>query len=66
MVLASDDQISPTDIQLEVFEAAHEPKRVVVIRGDHFAAYLENFDQFSSVAAAWFKEHLSAESSNNA
>ena len=58
MILASDDQISPTEIQLETFESAHEPKKVSIIRGDHFSAYLENFQHFSSAAATWFKEYL--------
>lgn len=58
MILASEDQISPLEIQLETFESAHEPKKVVIVAGDHFAAYLENFEKFSSMAATYFKEHL--------
>lgn len=58
MILASDDQISPTEIQLETFELAHEPKKISIVRGDHFSAYLENFQHFSSMAAVWFTEHL--------
>ena len=58
MILAAQDQISPTDLQLEAYNKANESKKVVVIPGDHYGAYLENFDRFSSEAIAWYKQHL--------
>jgi hypothetical protein len=58
MIVASDDQISPTDLQLEAFKLVQEPKKLVIIPGDHFSAYLEEFEQFTSAATAWFSEHL--------
>ena len=58
MILAAQDQISPTDFQLEAYNQANEPKKVVVIPGDHYGAYLENFDRFSSEAISWYKKHL--------
>ena len=58
MILAAQDQISPTDLQLEAYNQANEPKKVVVIPGDHYGAYLENFDRFSSEAISWYKKHL--------
>ena len=58
MILAAQDQISPTDLQLEAYNQANEPKKVVVIPGDHYGAYLENFERFSSEAISWYKKHL--------
>lgn len=39
MVVASDDQLAPTEGALKTFERAGEPKRLEVILGDHFVPY---------------------------
>ena len=58
MVLASEDQISPTDLQLTAFAAAREPKKIVVVPGDHYAAYVEKFSAFAAEATNWFVQFL--------
>ena len=58
IILAAEDQISPTDLQLEAYNQAYESKKVVVIPGDHYRVYLENFDRFSSEAIVRSKKHL--------
>lgn len=58
MIVASTDQITITDVELEVFEMAYEPKKLVMVQGDHYSAYLENFEKTSTAATEWFVKHL--------
>jgi fermentation-respiration switch protein FrsA (DUF1100 family) len=57
MVVARHDTITLTDLALEAYERAHEPKKLVTIPGGHFDPYLSGFDVSSRAAVAWFKEH---------
>lgn len=59
MVVALQDTITLTDLELAAYERAVEPKRLVTIQGGHFDPYTTKFDQSSSAALEWFKEHLS-------
>ena len=38
-------------------ETAH-PKKIVLVPGGHFDAYVDGFDASSGPALAWFREHL--------
>ena len=58
MVVATYDTITLSDLALEAYERAHEPKKLVTIPGDHFDPYLSGFDVSSRAATAWFREHL--------
>jgi fermentation-respiration switch protein FrsA (DUF1100 family) len=58
MVVATHDTITLTDLALEAYERAHEPKKLVTIPGGHFDPYLSDFGTSSSAALAWFQEHL--------
>lgn len=58
MLVAEQEQISPTDLQIAAFAEAREPKKLVVVPGDHYAAYQEQFSVFASEAANWFVQHL--------
>lgn len=58
MIVASRDTITLTDLALEAFERAHEPKKLVLIPGGHFDPYLGGFKASSSAAVNWFKQHL--------
>jgi hypothetical protein len=58
MVVATHDTITLTDLQLEAYERAHEPKKLVTIPGDHFHPYLSGFERSSLASTAWFREHL--------
>jgi fermentation-respiration switch protein FrsA (DUF1100 family) len=58
MVVATHDTITLTDLALEAYEPAHEPKKLVTIPGGHFDPHLSNFGASSSAALVWFQEHL--------
>lgn len=58
MIVALQDTITLTDLELAAYERALEPKRLVTIPGGHFDPYLTRFDQSSAAALDWFKEHL--------
>jgi fermentation-respiration switch protein FrsA (DUF1100 family) len=58
MIVADRDEITPTDIALRAFERALEPKQLVLLRGGHYHAYLEGFDQAARAARDWFVHHL--------
>lgn len=60
MIVASDDVITPTDVALDAFERALEPKRLHIIDGDHYRPYLEAFDEASAAARDWFAAHLTS------
>lgn len=58
MLVAKDDDVAPTDIALDGFERAREPKKLVLMDGDHFSPYVEQFELSSSAAIDWFDTHL--------
>jgi len=58
MVVGTHDTITLTDLALEAYERAHEPKKLVMIPGGHFDPYLSGFERSSGAATAWFREHL--------
>jgi fermentation-respiration switch protein FrsA (DUF1100 family) len=58
MVVARDDTVTPTDLQLAAFERAVEPKRLKIVPGGHFDAYIAQFEPTSSAALDWFSQHL--------
>lgn len=58
MVVALNDTVTVTDLALTAYERALEPKRLRMIPGGHFDPYTAQFDQASTAALAWFREHL--------
>ena len=58
MCVAEDDVLTPTDLAIRAFQHAHEPRRLVILPGGHFDAYVDGFDPASSAATEWFVEHL--------
>lgn len=58
MIVADDDDITPTSIALAAFEQAREPKHLVLIEGHHYRPYLEGFAVSSAAARDWLLEHL--------
>ncbi len=58
MVVAAGDHLTPTDLALEAYQQAREPKRLVLLPGAHFDAYVNDFDAASGAARDWFLEHL--------
>jgi hypothetical protein len=60
MVVADDDMTTPTDLALQAYASALEPKRLELVRGDHFVVYDREFERAAGAAAAWLAEHLGA------
>ncbi len=58
MVVAANDVLTPTDLALEAYNRALEPKRLVLLPGGHFDAYTTDFDLAAGAARDWFVEHL--------
>jgi hypothetical protein len=42
------------------FDAAHQPKELVILPGGHFDAYTKGFEASSGQARDWFSRHLAA------
>ena len=60
MIVAANDRCTFPDVQLDVFNSAREPKRLIVHQGGHFDTYTTYFAETSEPARAWFAEHLRA------
>jgi hypothetical protein len=58
LIVARGDTTSGTDLQLRAYEDALEPKRLVLLDGDHFDPYVKERDTAVGAAVAWFSEHL--------
>ena len=58
MVVAALDHLTPTDLALEAYQRAREPKKLVLLPDAHFDAYVKAFDAASGAARDWFLEHL--------
>ena len=59
MVVAAKDHLTPADLALEAYTRALEPKRLELLPGGHFEAYVEpGFEQASRAATDWFVQHL--------
>jgi len=55
---AEEDHLTPARLALEAYEEAREPKKLVLLPGGHFDAYISGFDVASSAATEWFLTHL--------
>ena len=60
MVVARQDHLTPAHLAIDAYERAREPKRLVILPGGHFDAYVDGFDEASAPAREWFVEHLGA------
>jgi uncharacterized protein len=58
MVVALGDHLTVADEALAAYERARQPKRLVMLKGGHFDAYVADFDAASGAARDWFLEHL--------
>lgn len=58
MIVAENDVLTPTDLAIEAYGKALEPKKLEIIPGGHFDAYTIGFDRSSTPALNWFKQHL--------
>jgi fermentation-respiration switch protein FrsA (DUF1100 family) len=60
LVIAAGDHLVPSDLALAAYEQAREPKKLVLLPGAHFDAYVKDFDSASGAARDWFVQHLLA------
>ena len=58
MIVAENDVLTPTDLAIEAFGRARDPKQLVILPGGHFDAYVSGFQGASTPALDWFKQHL--------
>jgi len=58
MIVAQNDHLAVSDLAITAYERAYEPKRLVLLQGGHFEAYVERFDQSAGPACDWFRTHL--------
>ncbi|MDQ0711390.1 fermentation-respiration switch protein FrsA (DUF1100 family) [Streptomyces luteogriseus] len=60
MIVAKDDHLTVTDVALEAYEDALEPKKMILIPGGHFDPYRAQFERAGSEALDWFRKFLQA------
>lgn len=58
MIVAPHDRLADGQLATEAFKTASEPKKLVIVPGGHFDAYVPEFELTSSAARDWFVEHL--------
>ncbi|HVN27531.1 MAG TPA: alpha/beta hydrolase [Candidatus Binataceae bacterium] len=58
MVIAADDHLAVADEAFAAYNRALEPKRILVLEGGHFDAYVKDFERASGAARDWFAKHL--------
>jgi len=58
MVVAERDDLALADEQREAYNQALEPKKLEILEGGHFDAYVEEFETSGPAARDWFTEHL--------
>jgi hypothetical protein len=50
--------LTPSAFAIGAYEQAREPKKLVILPGGHFDAYVKGFGASSGPALDWFREHL--------
>ena len=58
MIVGPNDHLTVLDLAIAAYERAYEPQRLVLMRGGHFDAYIDGFDQSVGPACEWFRAHL--------
>jgi fermentation-respiration switch protein FrsA (DUF1100 family) len=58
MIVAANDTLTPTDLALQSYAEALEPKQLELIEGGHFSVYEQQFGQASTAARDFFVRHL--------
>jgi uncharacterized protein len=58
MLVAVGDHLTVSDLAIAAYERACEPKKLVIMPGGHFDAYVAGFEQSAGPACAWFGTHL--------
>ncbi len=60
LVVAANDTAAVADQAFEAYERALQPKRLHILPGGHFDAYVAEFELAAGAARDWFVEHLGA------
>src|SRR5262245_4873582 len=60
IVVAAGDHLTVSDEALAAYARAPEPKKLVLLPGGHFDAYVKDFEAASGAARDWFLQHLGA------
>ncbi len=58
MALMTHDATCLTDVQLEAYSSAHEPKRLEMFPGGHYEPYTSQLTAVASASRDWFQTHL--------
>jgi uncharacterized protein len=58
LVVARGDHLTVADEALAAYERAFEPKKLVILGGGHFDAYVNDFEGAAIPARDWFATHL--------
>jgi uncharacterized protein len=58
MIVALDDDLAWPDLALDAYEQAKEPKKLVLLPGNHFCPYEKEFSLTGNEARDWFTRHL--------
>ena len=62
MCVAENDVLAPTDVAIRGYGTANEPKKLLIMPGGHFDAYIDGFDLAAAAAVQWFTQHLTERS----
>jgi uncharacterized protein len=55
---AKGDHLVPSELTIAAFQKAREPKKLLILPGMHFDAYVKGFEAASVPARDWFVQHL--------
>jgi len=55
---AANDVLTPTALAIGAYQKAREPKKLQLLPGGHFDAYVKGFEASSQPAVDWFRTHL--------
>jgi pimeloyl-ACP methyl ester carboxylesterase len=58
LIVMRDDVVSLADEAIDFYESAREPKSLVLLPGNHYECYVEQFAATSTASTEWFVEHL--------
>jgi fermentation-respiration switch protein FrsA (DUF1100 family) len=58
MAVAAQDHLTVADEAFAAYQRALEPKKLVILPGGHFDAYVKAFDLASAAARDWFTAYL--------
>jgi fermentation-respiration switch protein FrsA (DUF1100 family) len=60
MVVAREDHLTPAHLAIDAYERAREPKKLVILPGGHFDAYVDGFDAASVAEREFLVEQLTS------